>query len=78
MWSVREILESKSVAVIGASRDPEKPGAQLLKALKRARYQGRVADVNPQGGKFSKPTCITAWKRYLSLLTWRSYTFPLS
>ncbi len=51
MWSIREILESKSVAVIGASRDPEKPGAQLLKALKRVGYQGRVAGVNPQGGE---------------------------
>ena len=51
MWSIREILESKSVAVVGASRDPEKPGAQLLKALKRVGYQGRVAGVNPQGGQ---------------------------
>lgn len=54
MWSVREILESKSIAVIGASRDPEKPGAQLLKALKRVRYHGRVAGVNPQGGQVFK------------------------
>jgi len=51
MWSIREILESKSIAVVGASRDPEKPGAQLLKALKRVGYQGQVAGVNPQGGQ---------------------------
>jgi len=51
VWSIREILESKSVAVVGASRDPEKPGAQLLKALRRVGYQGRVAGVNPQGGQ---------------------------
>jgi acetyltransferase len=51
MWSIREILESKSIAVVGASRDPEKPGAQLLKALRRVGYQGRVAGVNPQGGQ---------------------------
>jgi len=51
MRSIREILESKSVAVVGASRDPEKPGAQLLKVLKRVGYQGRVAGVNPQGGE---------------------------
>jgi acetate---CoA ligase (ADP-forming) len=51
MRSIREILESKSVAVIGASRDPEKPGAQLLKALKKVGYQGQVAGVNPQGGE---------------------------
>jgi acyl-CoA synthetase (NDP forming) len=51
MRSIREILESKSVAVIGASRDPEKPGAQLLRVLKRVGYQGKVAGVNPQGGE---------------------------
>jgi len=51
MRSIREILESKSVAVIGASRDPEKPGAQLLRVLKKVGYQGQVAGVNPQGGE---------------------------
>ncbi len=51
MRSIREILESKSVAVIGASRDPEKPGALLLRVLKRVGFQGQVAGVNPQGGK---------------------------
>ena len=51
MRSIREILESKSVAVIGASRDPEKPGAQLLRDLKKVGYQGQVAGVNPQGGE---------------------------
>jgi acyl-CoA synthetase (NDP forming) len=51
MRSIREILESKSVAVIGASRDPEKPGAQLLRVLKNVGYQGQVAGVNPQGGE---------------------------
>jgi acetyltransferase len=51
MRSIREILESKSVAVIGASRDPEKPGAQLLKVLKKVGFQGQVAGVNPQGGE---------------------------
>ena len=51
MRSIREILESRSVAVIGASRDPEKPGAQLLKVLKKVGFQGQVAGVNPQGGE---------------------------
>jgi len=58
MRSIREILEAKSVAVIGASRDPEKPGAQLLNVLKKVGYQGQVAGVNPQGGKvFEIPLC---------------------
>ncbi len=51
MRSIKEVLESKSVAVIGASRDPEKPGAQLLRVLKKVGFQGQVAGVNPQGGE---------------------------
>jgi len=39
------------VAVIGASRDPQKPGAQLLRVLKKVGFQGQVAGVNPQGGE---------------------------
>src|SRR5512136_223959 len=51
MRSIQEILDAKSVAVIGASRDPEKPGAQLLKVLKKVGFRGQVAGVNPQGGE---------------------------
>ena len=51
MRPIREVLESRSIAVIGASRNPEKPGAQLINALKKIGYQGQVAGVNPQGGE---------------------------
>jgi len=51
MPSIREILESRSVAVIGASRDPQKPGAMLLRVLQKVGYQGKVAGVNPRGGE---------------------------
>ena len=51
MRPIREILDAQSVAVIGASRDPEKPGAQLLRVLKKVGYRGQVAGVNPQGGE---------------------------
>ncbi len=51
MRSIREILEAGSVVVIGASRDMEKPGAQLLKVLREVGYEGRIAGVNPQGGE---------------------------
>lgn len=51
MRPIREILEAQSVVVVGASRDQEKPGAQLLRVLKDVGYQGRVAGVNPQGGE---------------------------
>jgi acetate---CoA ligase (ADP-forming) len=49
--SIREVMESKSVAVIGASRDPAKSGSQLLEVLQRVGYQGRFVGVNPQGGE---------------------------
>jgi acyl-CoA synthetase (NDP forming) len=51
MRPIREILEAGSVAVIGASRDPQKPGAQLIQVLQKVGYKGNVAGVNPQGGE---------------------------
>jgi acetyltransferase len=51
MRAIREVLDARGVAVIGASRDPDKPGAQLLRVLKKVGFQGQVAGVNPQGGE---------------------------
>lgn len=51
MYSVRDVLDSRSVAVIGASRDPWKPGALILKVLRDVGFKGPVAGVNPQGGE---------------------------
>jgi acyl-CoA synthetase (NDP forming) len=51
MRSVRKVLESRNLAVIGASRDPMKPGAMLLQVLKDTGFKGQVAGVNPQGGE---------------------------
>ncbi len=51
MYSLSEVMESRNVAVIGASRDPVKLGAMLLKVLKDTGFQGQVAGVNPQGGE---------------------------
>jgi len=56
--SIKEILDAKSVAVIGASRDPEKAGSLLLKVLKEVGYQGRIAGVNPRAVKSSAFRCI--------------------
>jgi acyl-CoA synthetase (NDP forming) len=49
--SVRDVMESKSVAVIGASRDPAKSGSQLIHVLQSVGFTGRGAGVNPQGGE---------------------------
>ena len=50
MYSLGEIMDSRNIAVIGASHDPLKPGAMLLKVLQDTGFQGRVAGVNPRGG----------------------------
>ncbi len=51
MRTVAEVMDARSIAVIGASRDPEKPGAMLLKTLRDVGFSGKVAGVNPQGGE---------------------------
>lgn len=51
MRSLNEVMASRDLAVIGASRDPLKPGALLLRSLKETGYEGRVAGVNPAGGE---------------------------
>lgn len=51
MYSIKEVVESKNLAVFGASRDPLKPGSLLIYALKETGFTGNVAGINPQGGK---------------------------
>ncbi|MDY6853603.1 MAG: CoA-binding protein [Thermodesulfobacteriota bacterium] len=51
MHSVSDIMESKGIVVIGASRDPFKPGAMLIEVLKSSIFEGNVAGINPQGGE---------------------------
>ncbi|MHA1470352.1 MAG: CoA-binding protein, partial [Candidatus Asgardarchaeia archaeon] len=42
------IFEAKSVAVIGASRNPEKLGYKILKNILDAGYKGKVYPINPK------------------------------
>ncbi len=51
MTSVMEVLNSQNLAIIGASRDPFKPGAMLIKVLQDTGFGGKVAGVNPGGGE---------------------------
>lgn len=44
-------MDSKNLAIIGASRDPFKPGAMLLQVLKNTGFSGKIAGVNPKGGE---------------------------
>ncbi|MCS7094445.1 MAG: acetate--CoA ligase family protein [Thaumarchaeota archaeon] len=45
--SMQSFFNPKSVAIIGASRDPNRPGNTILKNLKSMGYRGRVFPVNP-------------------------------
>lgn len=45
--SIRPLLEPRSVAVIGASRDASKIGSRVLRALQANRYVGRIVAVHP-------------------------------
>jgi acetate---CoA ligase (ADP-forming) len=48
--ALSRILEPHSVAVIGASANPDKRGYQIIKALQRAGYGYPILPVNPRGG----------------------------
>lgn len=43
----RELFEPRSVAVVGASNDPAKPGGRIMNHLRRHGYGGRLVPVNP-------------------------------
>jgi acetate---CoA ligase (ADP-forming) len=46
---LRRTLYPESVVVVGASRGPTKRGHQVIRALQRRGYQGRIHAVNPRG-----------------------------
>jgi acetyl coenzyme A synthetase (ADP forming)-like protein len=51
--SVRTLLHPRSVAVIGASREPGTIGAALVDNLKGAGFTGAIHPVNPRGGEIA-------------------------
>ncbi len=64
----------RSIAVVGASRNPQKLGYVLLDNLKRANYQGDLYPVNPRGepilGLHTYPTVLDLPRRPdLAILT---------
>jgi acetyl coenzyme A synthetase (ADP forming)-like protein len=56
--SLRPFFRPKSVAVVGASRDPSSIGYRILESLVRNRFQGPVYPVNP---KATVVGCIRAY-----------------
>lgn len=51
MYSIKEVMESKNIAIFGVSGNPDKPGTMLLKFLKETGFKGKVAGINPKGGR---------------------------
>ncbi|MBI5895397.1 MAG: CoA-binding protein, partial [Desulfobacterales bacterium] len=52
MRPIKEVMESKNIAIFGASQDPAKPGALLISTLQQNGFKGRIAGINPKGGEF--------------------------
>jgi acyl-CoA synthetase (NDP forming) len=55
--SLREIFESRSVAVVGASKDPSKAGHQVVRTLLAVGYLGKVYPVNPNEDEILSLPC---------------------
>ena len=51
MKALDPIFTPKSIAVVGASRNPAKRGHQALRTLVDGGYDGRIIPVNPAGGE---------------------------
>jgi acyl-CoA synthetase (NDP forming) len=69
--SLREIFESRSVAVAGASKDPFKAGHQVVRTLLAVGYLGKVYPVNPNENEILGLPCyrsITEIKEPLDLI----------
>ena len=58
--SLRQIFESRSVAVVGASKDPSKAGHQVVRLLLAAGYLGKIYPVNPKENEILGLTCYSS------------------
>jgi acyl-CoA synthetase (NDP forming) len=58
--SLRQVFESRSIAVVGASQDPSKAGHQVVRSLVTAGYMGKVYPVNPSGKEILGLPCYSS------------------
>ncbi len=58
--SLREIFESRSVAIVGASKDPFKAGHQVVRTLLAVGYPGRIYPVNPNENEILGLPCYSS------------------
>src|SRR5687768_11859902 len=52
-----KLFEPRSIAVVGVSEDPIRPGAQTVNALLRNNYPGRIYPVNPRYPTYQGMKC---------------------
>ncbi|MEA3409476.1 MAG: acetate--CoA ligase family protein, partial [Candidatus Eisenbacteria bacterium] len=48
---IKYLFEPRSVAVVGASHNPDKIGYKILQNIVEGGYEGRILPVNPRGGE---------------------------
>lgn len=60
--SIKKLFEPNSVAVVGASRDPQKLGHIILKNLVEADFKGRIYPVNPKADEILGLKCYSSLK----------------
>lgn len=58
--SIRKLFEPNSVAVVGASRNPEKLGHKILKNLVEAGFEGKIYPVNPEADEILGLKCYSS------------------
>ena len=69
--SLQEIFASRSIAVVGASKNPSKAGHQVVRTLKNVEYLGEIYPVNPNESEILGLPCfssITEIKEPLDLI----------
>lgn len=58
--TLRQVFESRSIAVVGASKDPSKAGHQVVRSLVAAGYMGKVYPVNPNENEILGLPCYSS------------------
>ena len=55
--SLQQFFEARSVAVVGASRDPAKVGHEVLASIVRGGYEGEIFPINPKADEIDGLRC---------------------
>src|SRR5688500_17159981 len=57
MSRLERLFDPRSIAVVGVSEDPVRPGSQAVHALLRNGYEGAIYPVNPKYSEFEGMRC---------------------